>query len=251
MTDRYAVIGNPIAHSRSPEIHAAFARETAQDLTLRAAARSPRRLRRRRRPGSRARAAAALNVTVPFKLEAFALATERSAARRACGRLQHAGLARHALVRRQHRWRGSRARPDGEPRGGTRRARRPRPGRGWRGARHPRAAARPQHPGGWQLPIAPRRGPRSLRDCSRTKGRSSRAPAASSGAQHFDVVHQRDQRQPRRCRCGDRADRRPGRSTIIARGRSPTISCTRSEPTAFSAGRAGMAPRVSSTASAC
>jgi len=73
MTDRYAVIGNPVAHSKSPQIHAAFALETAQDLhyerLLAPLDGFAATVQRFRSDGGRG-----CNVTVPFKLEAFCLA---------------------------------------------------------------------------------------------------------------------------------------------------------------------------------
>lgn len=76
MTDRYAVIGNPIAHSKSPLIHASFARATHQDIEY-AAILAPldgfaAAVEQFRRAGGRG-----LNVTAPFKLQAFELATDR------------------------------------------------------------------------------------------------------------------------------------------------------------------------------
>ncbi|SDX58372.1 shikimate dehydrogenase [Thiocapsa roseopersicina] len=77
MPDRYAVIGNPIAHSKSPLIHAAFARATGQDLDygriLGDPDDFPGEVRRFLASGGRG-----LNVTVPFKEAAWALADERS-----------------------------------------------------------------------------------------------------------------------------------------------------------------------------
>ena len=76
MTDLYAVIGNPIQHSKSPLIHQAFARATGQDL------RYERILGQDFRRDVEAFFAAGgrgMNVTVPFKGEAWALADLRGA----------------------------------------------------------------------------------------------------------------------------------------------------------------------------
>ncbi|MDR2875665.1 MAG: shikimate dehydrogenase [Methylobacillus sp.] len=74
MVDRYAVIGNPVAHSKSPAIHAEFARQTGQSLKYGRVLAPPDDFRatalRFRDEGGRG-----LNVTVPFKNDAFALAT--------------------------------------------------------------------------------------------------------------------------------------------------------------------------------
>lgn len=93
MSDRYCVIGNPVAHSKSPLIHAAFAAQTGQALTyerclapLDGFADTVRRL-----VGEGWRGA---NVTVPFKLEAARLATRlapRAAAAGAVNTLTFAG----------------------------------------------------------------------------------------------------------------------------------------------------------------
>jgi shikimate dehydrogenase len=73
MTDAYAVFGNPIAHSKSPVIHAAFALQTGQDLAYSAWLAPldgfPAAISEFRRQGGRG-----ANVTVPFKEQAFALA---------------------------------------------------------------------------------------------------------------------------------------------------------------------------------
>jgi shikimate dehydrogenase len=77
MTDRYAVIGNPIEHSKSPAIHAAFAAQTGQDIQY------------ERVLGDLeefesdvldffADGGCGLNVTVPFKERAFQMADELS-----------------------------------------------------------------------------------------------------------------------------------------------------------------------------
>ncbi len=78
MTDKYAVIGNPIAHSKSPQIHAEFAKQTRQDISYEAVL-AP-------LDGFKAKIHELIelgykgaNVTVPFKFEAYDLCDFRHA----------------------------------------------------------------------------------------------------------------------------------------------------------------------------
>ena len=75
MPDQYAVIGNPIAHSKSPLIHAAFAQQTGQSLSYRALL-APLEGFEQAVAAFRAEGARGMNVTVPFKQTAFSYASE-------------------------------------------------------------------------------------------------------------------------------------------------------------------------------
>ena len=84
MTDRYAVFGNPIAHSKSPLIHAEFARNTGEDLCYEAIL-APLDGFKAAIEEFRAAGGRGANVTVPFKQEAFALCDELTPRARAAG----------------------------------------------------------------------------------------------------------------------------------------------------------------------
>ena len=82
--DRYAVIGNPIEHSKSPQVHAWFAQQTQQAISY----------ERLLAPVDHfvdsvhdfiAQGGRGANVTVPFKLDAFALAQELTPRAQAAG----------------------------------------------------------------------------------------------------------------------------------------------------------------------
>ena len=70
MADRYAVIGNPVAHSKSPWIHAEFARQTRQDMAYERIE-APLDGFARTVDAFRAAGGRGTNVTVPFKDQAF------------------------------------------------------------------------------------------------------------------------------------------------------------------------------------
>ncbi|OGB03319.1 MAG: shikimate dehydrogenase [Burkholderiales bacterium RIFCSPLOWO2_12_FULL_64_99] len=75
--DRYAVAGNPVAHSRSPLIHSQFAKQTGQAMLyerlLCPLDNFPATLTHFAQEGAKG-----CNVTVPFKFEAFEMAARRT-----------------------------------------------------------------------------------------------------------------------------------------------------------------------------
>jgi shikimate dehydrogenase len=77
MTDKYAVVGNPVAHSVSPRIHAAFARATGQALEYGKLA-VERADFKTAVLAFRDAGGKGLNVTLPFKHEAWLLAQVRA-----------------------------------------------------------------------------------------------------------------------------------------------------------------------------
>lgn len=70
MADRYAVIGHPVAHSKSPWIHAEFARQTRQDIDY-ARIEAPLDGFERTVDEFRAAGGRGANVTLPFKEQAY------------------------------------------------------------------------------------------------------------------------------------------------------------------------------------
>jgi shikimate dehydrogenase len=98
MPDRYAVIGNPIAHSKSPIIQNAFAAQTGQDMAYERLL-APLDGFRATVERFAAEGGKGLNVTIPFKLEAFdvaSAATERATLAGAVNTLKRVGDAWHA-----------------------------------------------------------------------------------------------------------------------------------------------------------
>jgi shikimate dehydrogenase len=82
--DRYAVIGHPIAHSRSPQIHALFAQQSGQDMVYGALDVAPQELAVKVREFF-ASGGRGLNVTVPHKEAVLALSANLTARARTAG----------------------------------------------------------------------------------------------------------------------------------------------------------------------
>lgn len=98
MTARYAVVGNPITHSLSPRIHAAFAAAERQDMRYDAFELAPDRFAEGA-AGFFDGGGLGLNVTVPFKEDAWRWVDAHDSAAARCGAV-------NTIVRREGRMLG-------------------------------------------------------------------------------------------------------------------------------------------------
>ena len=96
MVDKYAVIGNPVSHSKSPQIHRLFALQTGQEMSYEAIL----------APLDGFRASVdrlikddykGVNVTLPFKFQAFQVATSLSARAQAARAVNTLGFRDHTV----------------------------------------------------------------------------------------------------------------------------------------------------------
>ena len=90
--DRYAVFGNPIAHSKSPQIHTLFAEQTEQQLVYTAELAEVENFDQRIADFVKDNGKG-MNITVPFKQQAWELSTKRSA------RAERAGAVNTIIVK--------------------------------------------------------------------------------------------------------------------------------------------------------
>jgi shikimate dehydrogenase len=84
MSDKYAVIGNPIDFSKSPFIHMSFAKSTSQDVDYTKIL-GPLGQFKETVDQFRVAGGKGINITAPFKLDAFQYATRRSPAAELAG----------------------------------------------------------------------------------------------------------------------------------------------------------------------
>ncbi|MDH5387279.1 MAG: shikimate dehydrogenase [Gammaproteobacteria bacterium] len=90
--DRYAVFGNPISHSKSPQIHSAFAQQTGQNLVYTAELAEVENFEEAVKAFIKNNGKG-INITVPFKQQAWQLATQRSS------RAERAGAVNTIIVK--------------------------------------------------------------------------------------------------------------------------------------------------------
>lgn len=96
--DRYAVLGHPVSHSRSPVIHRLFAQQTGQNISYELIDAEPASFETAVR-GFAAAGGRGLNITVPHKEAAFAIAVQRGAEAERAGAVNTITFERDGRIR--------------------------------------------------------------------------------------------------------------------------------------------------------